>query len=394
MKIMEGSKEITSMDRPTEVDLTLQISTNVSTDLNGLSMPTACTGISSAIKFQHNYITASVPSSENCGIESPSGSISNVHRTSCIDGQALEICSKEYNTVDVARTYLSALRPWSFSTSLIPLLLGTALGYKEINEVNLFVFFFTAIAILSVHGAGNLVNTYYDFKRGIDSKKSDDRTLVDQKLSPQEVASFGACLYAIGCASVLCICLTSKASVEHIALVFFGGLSGSFLYTGGIGLKYHAFGDIVIILSFGPVAVMFTFICQTGLLKLLPFWYAIPVVLITEAIVHANNSRDAENDMAANVTTVAIMLGPTASYILFCFLLFIPYIIIVVLGVNFSKAFFLPFLTLTVAFKLEKEFRRGNLKLLPYKTAQLNLLFGVTYVMSCLLTSKEYLPGF
>lgn len=294
---------------------------------------------------------------------------------------------------EIAANYIAALRPWSFSASLTPILLGTALGYRKSGEVNYLVLLFTAVAILSVHAAGNLVNTYYDFLKGIDSKKSDDRTLVDNRLTPQEVAFFGASLYGVGCIALLILGWIAKARIEHMALLYFGGLSSSFLYTGGIGLKYHAFGDVVILLSFGPLAVMFSYICQTGLLELTPFWYAIPLALNTEAILHSNNARDMDSDKAANVTTIAIMLGATASYVLYCLLLFIPYIMLTILGCNFSMAFLLPFLSLTVAFKLEKEFRRGELDGIPQKTAKLNLIFGGLYVISCLLADRESMPG-
>jgi 1,4-dihydroxy-2-naphthoate octaprenyltransferase len=41
---------------------------------------------------------------------------------------------------------------------------------------------------VSVHFAGNLVNTYYDFKKGIDTKSTaDDRTLVDGLVSSSTV---------------------------------------------------------------------------------------------------------------------------------------------------------------------------------------------------------------
>ena len=41
--------------------------------------------------------------------------------------------------------------------------------------------------VLSVHCAGNVVNTYFDFIKGIDNRKSDDRTLVDHILTKDEV---------------------------------------------------------------------------------------------------------------------------------------------------------------------------------------------------------------
>ena len=47
--------------------------------------------------------------------------------------------------------------------------------------------------------------------------------------------------------------MIAPARLEHLALVYFGGLSSSFLYTGGIGFKYIALGDVMIIIIFGPI---------------------------------------------------------------------------------------------------------------------------------------------
>lgn len=130
-------------------------------------------------------------------------------------------------------SYVLALRPWSFSASLTPVALGSALAYRSEGSLDFFVLLACAVAVLAVHGAGNLVNTYYDFSKGIDHKKSDDRTLVDQILEPQDVVRFGMVLYTLGCVSAGCLYFLSTLKLEHMALIYFGGLSGSFLYTGG-----------------------------------------------------------------------------------------------------------------------------------------------------------------
>lgn len=89
------------------------------------------------------------------------------------------------------KTYLSALRPWSLSASLVPTLLGAAIAYRTngFHEFNFLTFLFTIFTVVTVHCAGNVVNTYFDFVKGIDNRKSDDRTLVDHILSKDEVRS-------------------------------------------------------------------------------------------------------------------------------------------------------------------------------------------------------------
>lgn len=87
------------------------------------------------------------------------------------------------------KTYLTALRPWSLSASLVPTLLGSAIAYRSPGqyEFNLFTFILTLFTVITVHCAGNVVNTYFDYIKGIDNRKSDDRTLVDHILSKDEV---------------------------------------------------------------------------------------------------------------------------------------------------------------------------------------------------------------
>jgi 1,4-dihydroxy-2-naphthoate octaprenyltransferase len=94
-----------------------------------------------------------------------------------------------------------AIRPWSFSASLTPVLLGSSLAYNELimnKEVNFnfVVFFLCLICALCVHGAGNLVNTYYDFKTGIDNKETQsDRILVDKLLTTSDITKLGKYLF-------------------------------------------------------------------------------------------------------------------------------------------------------------------------------------------------------
>lgn len=96
------------------------------------------------------------------------------------------------------KTYLFALRPWSLSASLVPTLLGSALAYRSStpHEFNFLTFLLTIFTVVTVHGAGNVVNTYYDYVKGIDNRKSDDRTLVDHILSEDEVNTLQITLFS------------------------------------------------------------------------------------------------------------------------------------------------------------------------------------------------------
>ncbi|KAF5296462.1 hypothetical protein FQR65_LT01451 [Abscondita terminalis] len=238
-------------------------------------------------------------------------------------------------------SYILALRPWSLSGSLMPTLLGSTLAYKYPGAANFnyITLVLTVFISVSVHGAG--------------------------------------------CVGFILLTAISPAKMEHLALVYFGGLSSSFLYTGGIGLKYIALGDILILIIFGPVSVLFAFMSQTGRLEWATIYYAIPLALNTEAILHSNNTRDMEVDRKAGIVTLAILIGHTCSHVLYAFLLFTPYIMFIIMTIKYSKWFILPLVTLPNAFKIEKEFRSKDIANIPKKTAKLNLFFGILFVMSC-----------
>ncbi|XP_035916531.1 ubiA prenyltransferase domain-containing protein 1 homolog [Anopheles stephensi] len=285
------------------------------------------------------------------------------------------------------KTYLSALRPWSLSASLMPTLLGTTLAVRVhgYESFGIFTFLCTVLTVVTVHCAGNVVNTYYDFVKGIDDRKADDRTLVDHILSQDEVVTLGVLLYGAGCVGFVFLVYLSPAKLEHLALVYFGGLSSSFLYTGGIGLKYIALGDVLILVIFGPISVLFSYMAQTGYIEWATFLYAIPLALNTEAILHSNNTRDAESDKRVGIVTLAILIGRTCSYVLYAVLLFTPYVIFVVLGMKYSVLFLLPMVTFKQAFAIERQFRNeSTLQKVPRQTAKLNLFFGLLYVVACL----------
>jgi 1,4-dihydroxy-2-naphthoate octaprenyltransferase len=248
-------------------------------------------------------------------------------------------------------------------------------------------------------GAGNLVNTYYDYKNGIDNENTvSDRILVDKILSIKEITRFGVALYLCGSISFFIMLLISPAKEEILSFIYFGGLSLSFLYTGGIGFKYMALGDLVIMITFGPVTVLFSYLSQVGFLNssnsqsllfnlyLKPLLYALPLALNTEAILHSNNTRDLDQDKRSGIFTLAIYLGFTGSYILYILLLFVPYFIFLTWALKSSYYFFIPLLTIQMAFSLEKDFRYHKLNLLPIKTAKLNLIFGLLYIVACFLS--------
>ena len=80
------------------------------------------------------------------------------------------------------KTLIRAARPWSFTATVTPVLLGTALAFKDEDKFSVLRLVLSLVTTLGVHSAGNLMNTLFDFKNGVDDAKSSDKTLVSGEL--------------------------------------------------------------------------------------------------------------------------------------------------------------------------------------------------------------------
>ena len=130
-------------------------------------------------------------------MESNSSSSTSSSTTSSEEAKANGNCTPPENGQQrpfmVIKTYLTALRPWSLSASIVPTILGAAVAYRAPpsngpQDFSVIIFVLNIFTIITVHCAGNVVNTYFDYVKGIDNRKSDDRTLVDHILTKDEVS--------------------------------------------------------------------------------------------------------------------------------------------------------------------------------------------------------------
>lgn len=315
------------------------------------------------------------------------------------------------------KNYWLALRPWSFTASLTPVLLGTALAARSTDAgVNWAILATSCLTALAVHAAGNLVNTYFDYASGVDSaaRWCDDRTLVDKLLTPLDVERFATGLYVVGTAAFVSTVIgCGGRSAFLLTLIFVLGMCGSFFYTGGgrSALKYKALGELLVFAVFGPITVAFAFFAQRAAVAAaveeeeeaaaawflvgLPLRYALPLALNTVAILHANNLRDADNERSLGVTTIAIRIGPLLSRLLLAALLLLPFAMCAVIALHASVAFLLPLLALPHALALLRVIASAQTGADPafrpvtYSIARLNLVLGALYVGAVMLAPVE-----
>jgi len=230
---------------------------------------------------------------------------------------------------------ITALRPWTFAAVFGPQLvllavLRSVLHYKLPGYT---VVFALILALISVQAGANLVNSYVDFKKGIDkSDTAGDRTLVDGLVSMTTLKVLG----------IICLLFWvvffawSIVATGFNSTVIGWAIFGSFLavgYTAGPApLKYLGLGDLTVLVCFGPGMIAYSSSLLVGTVPLAAVVLAFPAALYVVAILHANNYRDIESDKQGGARTVAVHLGPQNSIVYYKILLASAHIVAVVAG--------------------------------------------------------------
>ena len=278
-----------------------------------------------------------------------------------------------------------ATRAYSTPASLVPVLLGTALaarGYANGGHgaFHAPAFVLVLLGAVLAHFGANVINDYFDFVNGVDTRpEHGSGVLTGGLMTKPQTLGFGLALLGGAAVCGLLLLRHHAAVVIPLALI---GLGCAVLYPAF--LKKYALGDFLIILAFGVGLTLGAYGVQINSLSthqwLLVALYAVPVSLLVDGILHANNLRDAPDDRAAHVFTLATLLSPKGGLVVLQVLLFGP-LAFIVLGVAFHLLPLWSLLALLSAPLLIKAYQTINVPM----TAQTHLIFGVLYTVSLLL---------
>jgi 1,4-dihydroxy-2-naphthoate octaprenyltransferase len=278
------------------------------------------------------------------------------------------------------RIWFSALRPVSFTASVIPVLVGTAIAAQDAFHPLLF-----ALALLgsvAIHAGTNLVNDYFDHVKGADNAESLGQSGVIQRglLSPRAVLAGGLVCFALGAAIGLWITALTGWPVLVLGLA---SVAAGYFYTASpFSFAYRGMGEVIVFVFMGPVIVAGAYYVQTQTWAWSPFVASLPIGLLVAAILHANNVRDIENDRKHRKWTLAALAGrPIADYE-YVALMLGGYAVIVAMTLSGAAPWpvLATLLTLPLALRIVRleasQHSPRGLNLVLAQTAGLHMLFG------------------
>ena len=171
------------------------------------------------------------------------------------------------------------------------------------------------------------------------------------------------------------------------------GALGGYLYSGFMGYKYFALGDIMVFLLMGPLMVIGSYFALTGNYYYELWIESIPVGCLVLSILQANNHRDIHNDSSAKIKTVSILIGYKISKIEYFSLVISAYAsVVVMIAVKMiSPLAAIVLLALPMALKNMKLMKNStpdnseSIAMLDAASAQHHLLFGVLYSIGIII---------
>jgi len=288
--------------------------------------------------------------------------------------------------------WFRAVRPFAYSASIIPVALGGlwAFGEGPINWIN---FVLAIIAGVLFHTGTNLVNDYYDFKKGVDREGTfgSSGVLVAGLMRPRQILYGGIFSFALGIA--LGLYLVTQAGWPILVLGIIGFLGGFFYTAGPLNYKYRAVGEVGVFIMMGVLMVLGGYLVQNRPFDWNVILFSLPIAFLVAAILQANDIRDIADDRAAKIKTVALAVGKKTAGLVYDFMVLAAFTVVVFMVAvgTVSPWALLVLITLPLGIKNMKTIHQAggkkpaSLAMMDVATAQLHLSFGVLLCLGLLL---------
>ncbi|MCB9640824.1 MAG: 1,4-dihydroxy-2-naphthoate polyprenyltransferase [Myxococcales bacterium] len=226
---------------------------------------------------------------------------------------------------------LLAIRPKTLGAAVAPVLIGTAMAYRD-GGLHLFAAAFCLLGALLIQIGTNFANDYYDYKKGADTEERLGPVRVTQAgfVKPETMKRAYIAVFAAAILAGVPLIMRGGWPILVLGLVSVGA---GVLYTyGPFALAYTGLGDIFVVIFFGPVAVGGTYYLQTLHLSKLPLLAGLGPGLIATGLLAVNNLRDIDGDSKVNKRTLAVRFGVTFARIEYLLCLLIPALLPVALA--------------------------------------------------------------
>ncbi len=209
------------------------------------------------------------------------------------------------------RIWLDAARPRTLPAAFVPVLVGTAASANA-GAWRPETALLALASMLLLQVGTNFLNDWGDARRGADGEDRIGPIRAVQSGLLSREAMLGGALVAFASACAIGLLLVARGGWPILVAGLIGLLAGAGYTAGPYPFAYHALGEVVVFVAFGPLAVCATEWLQRGAVSAVGAIASVAVGLLASAILVVNNLRDIESDRRVGKYTIAVALGAPA----------------------------------------------------------------------------------
>lgn len=288
--------------------------------------------------------------------------------------------------------WIMALRPRSLLIAISPVIVAAALVYQRTGHLDVAAVLLMLAASIVLQIITNLENDVGYTLRGGERSRTRiglPRATALGLLTTRQVRV--AIVIAIGVAVVLGLPLVALRGLP-VLLMGVASIIAALAYMGGpVPIAYTPFGELVVFVFFGLLAVAGSDYTLTGApVTLTTLLGACSMGLLAAAALVVNNHRDIAHDEGVGRRTLPVVLGARASTALYVGSVLAPFALAAAMAwLMQSLWLLLPLLALPVAIRLVGDFRHCPPGLpfngILFRTFKLELLFATLLALGAIL---------
>jgi 1,4-dihydroxy-2-naphthoate octaprenyltransferase len=281
-------------------------------------------------------------------------------------------------------------RPFSLTAAAVPVLVGTALAFKDgsFSPGPLFAMLFGSLLI---QAATNMFNEFYDAQRGLDVAGTIGiaGSIVSGRVTARRVLVGALLCYTL--ALFLGIYLVVVGGWPILVLGCLSALGGYLYSAGPRPIAYTPASEAVVFVFMGILIVVIAYAVQTRDFPAYVPLAALPIGGLVAAILLANNIRDLISDRRGGRRTLPVVFGREVAILVYRSLLLEAYLavaVLIALGVVPPECA-LVFPSVFAALRLWRDVASystpSRLDPVVKRTAGLHLVFGLLYTAGVLI---------
>jgi 1,4-dihydroxy-2-naphthoate octaprenyltransferase len=291
--------------------------------------------------------------------------------------------------VNRLKRLLVGVRPWALPFYVITLVIGFVAFSGRVRSLALVVLAVAALGELLIHSATNVINDVYDFYHGIDDPSVSSmryHMAYDKDIGPSGARKVSLAMFLASIPLGVIVAVLGRPLAILLGLI---GIAIGYFYTAPpLSLKYRGLGDVGVMAA-GLLLSETGYYLASGSLSIKGLLVGVPISLLIDDVLLANNIRDISKDSSRGAKTVATMLGPKRASRLYFLFLALAYIIQAALAAtSFLSLYSLAsLLSVPLAFKINEKLKHDSSWLgIDVMTANLAMAFGLLEVVGLVVS--------